>query len=265
MLPDSIQILIEQSSFDSNLRKRLEEWGNFSSFATFANKNESKILKNLRTKITNEDKRDIGVELYVGFIFSETNCQVIYEPDVSSISRNPDFRITYKNDTFYFEVKRLREYIPAPEHLTIDCETGDRTYMIDNEKVLRKCGDVICEKLGQTVPDAVNIIYIRAYHADVPNIWDIQSSVKSLMECKQADPNSFETKIKGYNLNTLGQFNDCWNQLSAVAISRLKGDPCQIWENPEGLNRLPQHIRSIIEKATAISFRFDDSPFVEFP
>jgi len=262
MLPKSIQSLIVQSSFDSSLRNRIEEWGNFYSFTEFANKNESKILKRLRTKVTDEDKRDIGVELYVGFIFSETNCQVIYEPDVPSISRNPDFQITYKNEIFYFEVKRLRDYIPSPEHLNIDDKTGDRTFMIDNEKVLKKCGDIICEKIGQTVPGALNIVYIRAYHTDVPNIWDIQSSVKSLMDWKRDDPNGFKKKIKGYNLNAIGQFSECWQQLSAIAISRLRGDPCQIWENPEGRTPLPQHVKSIIEKATAIPYRFDDSPIV---
>jgi len=261
MFPSNIHNLIEQPSFDQDLRARLEEWGKFPSFIEFVNQNETKIAKNLRTKVTDEDKRDIGVELYVGFIFSEANCQVIYEPDVPSISRNPDFKITFESNCFYFEVKRLREYIPALEHVKIDNETGDKTYMIDNEKMLRKCGDVICEKIGQTVPRAVNLVYIRTYIANAPNIWDIQSAVKSLTEWKGTDPHGFEEKIKRYRIYTIDEFNAYWKQLSAIAISRLKGDPSQIWENPDSLNPLPQDVKSKIEEATALSFRYDSLLF----
>jgi hypothetical protein len=257
MFPGSIRNLIEQPTYDSSLRARLKEWEKFHFFVNFVKQNESKIIKKLKTYGTDEDKRDIGVELYIGFVFSEANCKVEYEPDVPSISRNPDFKISFESYSFFFEVKRLRKYSPAPEDVCVNYKTGDKTYKIDNERVFKKCGDVICEKIGQVVPGAINLIYVRHNGPDVPNIWDIQKAVKNIMEFKRTDPKRFEEKIKGYRISTIDEFNSCWKQLSAIVISRPKGFISQIWENPDGLSTLDQDIKTKIEESTELSFRYD--------
>jgi hypothetical protein len=255
--PGSIQNLIKQPTFDSNLRARLREWEKFPSFIGFVKQYESKILKKLKTIGNDEEKRDIGIELYIGFVFSEANCKVEYEPNVPSISRNPDFKISFRSYSFFFEVKRLRRYSPAPEDVCVNGKTGDKTYNIDNERVFKKCGDVICEKIGQVVPGAINLIYIRHNGPDVPNIWDIQKAVSNLMEFKRVNPKRFEKKIKGYKINMIDEFNEYWKQLSAIVISRPKGFISQIWENRDGLSTLNQDIKTKIEEATQLSFRYD--------
>lgn len=253
----SIQNLIDHQTFDQNLRARFREWGEFQSFISFVEMNELKIIKKLKTLRTNEDKRDIGIELYIGFAFSETACKVDYEPDVSSILKKPDFKISFGSYSFFFEVKRLRKYTPSPNDAYVNDKTGDVTYSIDNERVFKKCGDVICEKIGQVVPGEINFIYIRHYAPDAPNIHDIQKAVSSLMEFKRTDPKGFEKKINRYKINTIDEFNEYWKQLSAIVMSRPKGFETQIWENPDGLRTLNQDIKTKILDATRLSFRYD--------
>lgn len=257
MFPDRIRKLINENSFDQGLRARLEEWGNSPNFGEFVNQNEKKIYKRLNANITDEDKYDIGIELHIAFVFSQANCHVIYEPNVPSIPRGPDFKISFENYCFYFEVKRLRKYNPALEDVCINKKTGDKAYPIDNERMFKKCGDVICEKVGQTVPEEINLIYIRHNAPDAPNTWDLKNAVKSITEWKEMAPQQFERKIKRYKINTIDEFNEFWRQLSAIVISRPKGFISQIWENPEALNPLNQNIKTKIEEATELSFRYD--------
>ncbi|KKL54122.1 hypothetical protein LCGC14_2268580 [marine sediment metagenome] len=82
MLSKKILDLINQPTFDPRLRDRINEWGQIPSFVKFIQQNDKKILKLLKTRKEKEDKRDIGIELFVGSVFTKVNCQVIYEPDV---------------------------------------------------------------------------------------------------------------------------------------------------------------------------------------
>jgi len=254
--PKNIRNLIEHPTFDSGLRARLTEWGRFHSFIDFVEQNESKFLNRLKTARTDEDKDDIGVELYIAFVFSETNCKVDYQPDVPLISRNPDFKISFGSHSFFFEVRRLREYTPCPKDVHVNDRTGDRNYTIDNERVFKKCGDVICEKLGQAVPGAINLIYIRHYAPDAPNRYDIEEAVSNLMDFKSACPEAFGKKIRRCKINTIGEFNEYWKRLSAIVISRPKGLIPQIWENPDALSPINQDIKTKIIEATQVSFRY---------
>jgi hypothetical protein len=77
------------------------------------------------------------------------------------------------------------------------------------------------------------------------------------MEFKRVNPKRFEKKIKGYKINTIDEFNEYWKQLSAIVISRPKGFISQIWENRDGLSTLNQDIKTKIEEATQLSFRYD--------
>ena len=258
MFPTRIQKLIHDKSFDTALRARLDEWAHSPNFVQFVNENEDKIYDKLKSKPNDEDKRDIGIELYIAFAFSHINCHVIYEPKVPLIPRDPDFKISFGDNFFYLEVRRLRKYNPKLEDIRISKTTGDRTYSIDNEKIFKKCGDIICEKIGQTVPDAINLLYIRSYTlADAPNRWDLDVAVKNLMEWKDEDTHGFEEKIRHYKINSISEFDRYWKQLSAMVISRPTGLESQIWENPVALQPINQSIRVKIREATKLPFRYD--------
>lgn len=258
MFPSRIQKLIHEKSFDKSLYARLYEWARSEKFLEFVKRNENKIYHNLTSKPNDEDKRDIGIELYIAFVFSHTNCHVIYEPNVRSIPRDPDFKISFGDNFFYLEVRRLRKYNPKLEDIRISKTTGDRTYSIDNEKIFKKCGDIICDKIGQTVPEAINLLYIRSYNlAGAPNRWDLDVAVKKLMEWKDENIQEFQKKIRQYSIYSISEFDRYWKQLSAIVISRPIGLESQIWENPVALQPINQSIRVKIREATKLPFRYD--------
>ena len=242
MLPEKILQLINQPTFDPRLRDRINEWGQIPSFVKFIQQNDKKILKLLKTRKEKEDKRDIGIELFVGSVFTKVNCQVVYEPDVP-IPRKPDFKISFEGNTFFCEVKRIRKDIF--EYISIE-ERGK--YI--NEEMYKKCGDVICEKIVQTVPNEINVIYIRIKLL-YPNLWYLKTAVKELFELKKNDSESFLRKIKRNKINSINEFDQYWKQLSAIVIKK------RIWENPDALNPLNPAIKSKIDEAIHIPFRYD--------
>ena len=249
MLPQKILKLINKSSFDQNLRDRIKEWGQFPSFAKFVKQNENKILKRLKTAKEDEDKRDMGVELYIGFIFSKAICQVIYEPDVP-ISYNPDFKISFEDNSFFCEVRRLRK---------VRVEKG----IISNEAMYKKCGDIICEKITRTVPESINVIYVRIKKY-APNLEDLKCAVTNLFKFKETNSEEFLKKIKRYDINSINEFDKYWKQLSGIIISRPESERSmpRIWENPDASNPLNSIIKLKIEEAIQAPFRYD-SPFDE--
>jgi len=258
MFSSKIQKLIDDESFDKALRTRLKEWAKQSPrFVQFVNQNKNKIYGRLNVNVPDEDKRDIGIELYIAFAFLQTNCHVIYEPKIPSISRKPDFKISFGDCSFYLEVKRLRKYKPKAEDISINTKTGDKTFSIDNKAVFKKCGDVICEKISQTVPKGVNVLYIRYSLTDVPNIWDLDKAIRNLIEWKDEDPQKFTKKIKSNKIKSIAEFDRYWKQLSAIIISRPTGHDPQIWENPVALQPINQIIKDKIRDAAKLPFRYD--------
>lgn len=249
MLPQKILKLINESSFDQNLQDRIKEWGQFPSFATFVEQNENKILKKLKIAKEDEDKRDIGVELYIGFIFSKASCQVIYGP-VVPIPCNPDFKISFEGNSFFCEVTRLRK---------VRVESG----IISNEAMYKKCGDIICEKITQTVPESINVIYVRIKRY-APNLEDLKCAVTNLFKLKETNSEEFLKKIKRCDINSINEFDKYWKQLSGIIISRPESERLmpRIWENPDASNPLNSIIKLKIEEAIQAPFRYN-SPFDE--
>ncbi len=243
MLPKNILQLINQPTFDPRLRDRINEWEQIPSFVKFIQQNDKKILKLLKTRKENEDKRDIGIEVFVGSVFTKVNCQVIYEPDLP-IPHKPDFKISFKGNRFFCEVKRIRKDIFE------DISIEERGKYI-NEEMYKKCGDVICEKIVQTVPNEINVIYIRIKLL-YPELWDLKTAVKELFEWKKADPKGFLRKIKRNKINSINEFDQYWKQLSAIVIKK------RIWENPDAIKPLNSKIKTKIEEVIPTPFRYDN-------
>ena len=241
MLPQKFLNYINEPSFDSHLRDRIKEWGNFQSFTEFIIQNEKKINKRLKTAKEIEDKRDIGIELYIGFIFSDTNCQVIYEPNIS-IPCNPDFQIHFQNQSFFCEVKRIRKWV-----------TGE----VSNEEMYKKCGDIICEKIIQTVPNSINLIYIRSSGFG-PWVVDFENAVRNIFDWIKKDPESFLKKIKKNSISSIEEFHVYWKQLSGIIIPKPENNfSPHIWKNQDASMKINSKIESKIEEAIRKPFRYD--------
>lgn len=242
MLSSSIAKFINGPTFDSSLRNRILEWCQSPLFTKFLNQNEQKILKKLENAREEEDKRDIGVELYVAFIFSDASCEVIYEPDVD-VKKKPDFTISFESYSFYCEVKRIRKWVIGT---------------ISNEEMYKKCGDIICEKIVQTVPESINIVYVRQSGFG-PVLWDLENAIKNLFEWMEKDPKIFLKKIQTYSMNSIDEFKKFWTQCSAIVIPKPQNGRFipTVWDNPKAAVGLSPVIKSKIEEAIIKPFRND--------
>lgn len=161
MLPAKLIEKLHGNNIDKYLQTRLHEWAVSKSFVEFLNRNEAKVIKKLNGSKKIEDQRDIGIELYVAFIFSDLASEVIYEPSVDE-SVCPDFKIILNDsEEFFCEVKRIR-INPMGE--------------ISDEDMFKKCGDVICEKIKQSISNRINILYIRT-NGLAPDLSDFESAV----------------------------------------------------------------------------------------
>ncbi len=240
MINSEINQFINDISFDRDLRNRILEWSAETAFVGFLNTNEKKIMKKLKTAIEIEDKYDVGLELYVAFIFVTANCQVTYEPDVK-IPTSPDFKIEFQKRSFFCEVKRLRNWVDGA---------------ISNEKMLRKCGDIICEKVIQTVPNEINIIYIRK-RGMAPDDYDLKSASNNLFNWIEEEPCSFLNKIQKTGINSIKEFRKYWGQVSAIIIPRSQNGRFipYVWENPKAVRPLPEVIRPKRGEAVQKPFR----------
>jgi len=236
-----INTYINDSSFDTNLRKRILEWSKEPSFVNFLNNNKNKILKKLRTAQETEDKRDVGIELYVAFIFATSNCEVVYEPNLP-IQKNPDFKISFDNLYFFCEVKRLRNWIDE----------------ILDEEMYKKCGDIICEKAIQSVPNEINIIYIRK-GGMAPDYGDLDSGFEKLVNWMEEKPEEFSKKIKKFKIKSIEEFKTYWGQVTAVIIPMRKDGKFipTIWNNPNAAKPLPDILKLKIYEAIQKPFRYD--------
>lgn len=240
--PNSLSSFLQDEGLDPELRNRIIEWANSRLFHNFLNQNRQKIINKLKSGSDVEDKRDVGIELYVAYIFCDSNCEVIYEPKVQ-LRKRPDFKILFDNHSFFCEVKRVRRW------------GGD----ISEEQMYKKCGDIIFEMSNQTVPGAVNIAYIRASIFG-PNLWNFKNAVKNIFEWMQEDKDTFLVKANGYSINSIDEFNEQWSQCTAFIIPGRQGPT--IWENPDASIKLSPVIKSRIEDAINKPFR-DDPLFDE--
>lgn len=243
MISSKILTYINDSSFDTNLRKRILEWSKKPSFVNFLNNNKNKILKKLRTAQETEDKRDVGLELYVAFIFTTSNCEVIYEPNLP-IPKKPDFKIRFDNIYFFCEVKRLRNWIDE----------------ILAEEMYRKCGDTICEKAIQSVPNEINIIYIRTRNNLAPDYNDFEGGFENLFKWIEENPKEFLKKIRKFRIRSIEEFKTYWMQVSSVIIPKVKNGKFipTIWNNPNAAKPLPDILKLKISEAIQKPFRYDE-------
>lgn len=242
MIDSEINTYINDSFFDPYLRKRILEWSKEMTFVNFLNNNKAKILKKLKTAQETEDKYDVGVELYVAFIFATSNCEVIYEPNLP-IQKNPDFKISFDNLYFFCEVKRLRYWIDE----------------ILDEEMYKKCGDIICEKAIQSVPNEINIIYIRTRDNSAPDYDDFESGFENLFNWIEENPEEFSKKIRKFEIKSIEEFKTYWGQVSAVIIPMVKDGKFipTIWNNPNATKPLPDILKIKINEAIQKPFRYD--------
>ena len=97
---------ITEDDFDPQLSAFIQGWARTSGpFSHYLDANRLKISKKLRKAKTNEDQRDVGLELYTAYSLLCAGASVIYEPDV----KGPDLLVSIDGSEMYVEARRVRE------------------------------------------------------------------------------------------------------------------------------------------------------------
>ena len=176
-LPNKLNSVLNGKYFDPDLRNRILEW-NEEPFRLFLLQNEPKVVAKLANLIDPEDQRDVGLELFVARMFSVAGSNLLYEPK----KNGPDFHVTYDGESFFCEVRRIRENLPPFE--------TDFQLVEFPPGLFNKIGDILCEKFQQLEPGNPNVIYIRSNRFLMQKV-EFDSAVKSLFHLADNHLSSF--------------------------------------------------------------------------
>ena len=105
ILPPEVVAAITQDDFDPKLSAFIQGWARTSGpFSRYLHANRLKVSKKLRKAKTNEDQRDVGLELYAACSFLSAGASVIYEPR----AKGPDLLVSIDDLEMYVETRRVR-------------------------------------------------------------------------------------------------------------------------------------------------------------
>src|SRR5688572_12398507 len=116
-------------------------------FKAFAIYYRAKIRTKLKSVRDEEGMKELRLELEVAMLLlREERFTLEYEKYAASRQRGPDFTVTFKTHTpFNVEVRRIRS-----------TELDER----DTEAHIAKLMTVLCDKVGQTQPSIVNLLWL---------------------------------------------------------------------------------------------------------
>src|SRR5438105_5493249 len=128
-------------------------------FTEFVDAHRAKIRKKLRTAEDAEGVRDVLCEVETAYrLLREPRIALEYEAAAQRLARGPDFSVTWRTHTLcHVEAARLRAATPGGERLH----------------------EVVCNKLGQMQPSAMNVLVI-ATGAALPTDAEVEQSLKQL-------------------------------------------------------------------------------------
>jgi hypothetical protein len=244
LMPPRIFQAISSNGFDPELRSHILGWQEqpFISFLAF---NETKIAKKLKRARSHDDQRDIGLELFLGRVFSSVGCNIVYEPR----KKGPDFLIEYKNHRFFIEARRIRENLPP---LTRQWEFIDM-----NSDESKKIARIISQKFLQVELGQPNFIYIRSNRFKVTKS-DLELAFKALLKEAQTSQGDFFT-TEGYH--SAQDFIERSRFCNGVILHHFwidsdeSSQPYSFFRNESPALEVSDEVLAIIQKAISIPFK----------
>lgn len=191
-------------------------------FRAFLAEHESKIAKKLRYAEGEEGRRDLLLELYAAHrLLLDRRLTVEYEKFAAGKIRGPDFSLLFKTHIpFNVEVKRLRDAGAA--------DFGRWAYLV-------------CGKLGQMPPSAINVLLIGAdAGAAPPAAGGVAGSMARLRTLAERKDDAFFAKR---GLLGARDYLRQLQRLSAVLLltgwERPEGGTASLWLNTQAKHALP--------------------------
>lgn len=197
-------------------------------FRAFVEVNAAKIRRKLREAGEDAQVRDVALELDVAFhLLSDRRVALAYEKYLAQKARGPDFTATFKGHfVFNVEVRRLRTL------------TGEN-----------KLADVICEKLRQMPPAAINVLVVgvdECAGADL-DLLDLTGAMKRLIQRAEAKQEGYFAE-RGFH--DARDFLRDLLRVSGVMLRVNWSDPASttavLWSNPQARHPLPADVQKLL-------------------
>jgi hypothetical protein len=214
----------------SDLREVCARWIAASRlFRGFFDVNAAKIRKKARQAGSVESLRDLQLEMDTAYhLLSDRRVDLIYERYLADKARGPDFTVTFKGHmVFNVEVRRLR----APVADT-------------------KLTEVICEKLRQMPPSAINVLLVGMDGVDgATSGLDVAATVKHLVHRAEGKQDAYFCD-RGYR--DARDFLRALQRLSGALLcanwySEHPASPV-LWLNPQAKHPLPPEAQKLLRR-----------------
>jgi hypothetical protein len=216
-------------------------------FAAFAQTHRTKIRKKLRgVRGDAEAARDLAGEMETArWLLRERRFAVVYEPGVVGAARSPDLAVRFTTRfTFNVEVTRMR---PSLDGATPpDPDTASR-------EPLRRWSDVICAKLGQLVPQQINLVCVVVDGQAFAEAADLSAAMAHLVARARSGD---ERVCARHGYRTRAEFQRAYQRLSGVLVrvpdaADREPVPPVLWLSPEARVPLPAPAAAAILSAGA--------------
>lgn len=194
-------------------------------FRAFLAQHATKIAKKLRNAAGAEGRRDLLLELYAAHrLLLDRRNTLAYETYTAGKTRGPDFSLVFKTRTAYnVEVKRLRAAGP-----------GD----------FSRWAYVLCDKLGQMPPSAINTLLIGCDDAGGAPDAGVARAMGRLRTVAERKDDEFFVKrgvlgAKDY----LRQLTRLSGIVLVAGWQRPAGGVSALWVNPQAKHPLPPDLQ----------------------
>ena len=193
--------------------------------------NRAKIRKKLRLANTPESRRSLLLELSIArALVADSRCRVEYEKYAPGKERSPDFAVTFRTRTlFHLEATLLQ---------TAHGEAEDRV-----EKIIRLVG----EKLGQSVPQTLNILAIATADGFMSEA-EVSAAMKSLKQRVERRESGLPARA---GFSAPADFFKRFQWLNGILLRSPAADgespKTLLWANPQSRNPLPPDIGALLQ------------------
>ncbi|MEZ4515504.1 MAG: hypothetical protein R3C44_01240 [Chloroflexota bacterium] len=197
-------------------------------YRAFATTYRDKIRAKLRNIRDEDSLNDLRAELETAaLLLRDKQFALEYEKHAAAKQRSPDFTVTYKTHTpFNVEVRRIRSL-----------ELGDDDGVAYSSKLMT----VLCDKVGQTAPGIINLLWLVA--DDRMGEDDLLQAVTALRQLAERKDEEFFTR-RGFKNSA--DFLKQYRQLSGIVIPQSGEDI--LWLNPIARHAVPTGIVAALHR-----------------
>lgn len=233
MLIDELLTTLLDGQSSHPLARTIATWLTSSRrFTAFVNTYQTKIRKKLRVAKDPEHQRDLQLELETAYLLlRERSLNVEYESQPPERGRNPDFAVSFTTSfVFMVEVTRLRAALLIPQ-------------------VDERFTDMLCNKLGQLLPQRSNLLLIGV---EAPFLVTHEDLHTTMLHLQQRAENNDPTAVQRHGFRDQADFFHHYQRLSALLVRGMPlqaNEPVVLWDNPQAKYPLPAKVRTALARS----------------